>query len=136
MADPGSVSPPYENPALTKDQATAKYNALMLKANNFPADSSHQKKYLAIARAVLSTYLVTVNGGSAAHLRPAKDVKTIMTSLLPPLAVNLLRLPILKSWMKQRPASSWTSTRQLAAVSTLGLPLVLQPLTLLPLSMA
>ncbi len=88
MADPAFLSPSPKNPALSKAQATAKYNTLVLKANNFPADSSHQKKYLAIARTVLSTYPVTRNGGSAARLPPADDVKTTIMYLLPPPPVN------------------------------------------------
>ncbi len=88
MTDPASVSPLPESFALTKAQATAKYNTLVLKGNSFPADSANQKKYVAIDRAVLSTYLNSGNGGSAARLPPTNEVKTTMMSLLPPPAVN------------------------------------------------
>ncbi len=186
MTELASVSPPPESPSVTKAHATAKYNTLVLKAKHFPADSSHQKKYLAIARAVLSTYPVTGNGGSAARLPPADDAKMTMMSLLPPPAVNFTAeyfnealAPIIflhqiatfygfgevnplfiegleltpleassssygtQTWfrtfgicIKLRRASSWTSTRRLGPVLTLGLPPVLLLLPPLQLRLA
>ncbi len=85
MADPAFVFLPPENNALTKAQVTARYNTLVLKATNFPADSPTRRS---IARAVLSKYPITEHGGSAARLAPPNDIKTTMVSLLPPPAGN------------------------------------------------
>eukprot|EP00171_Calliarthron_tuberculosum_P000181 IDg181t1 len=84
MTDPGSSTPPVEDVVLTKGQALGKFNSLVLKANNFPSDNNHQKKFLSIAQAVLGSYPMSGGGGQPAKLPRRTDVKVTMTSLLPP----------------------------------------------------
>eukprot|EP00171_Calliarthron_tuberculosum_P017816 IDg17816t1 len=90
MSDSGSSTPPVEDAVLIKVPALAKYNTLVLKANNFPSDKNHQKKFLSITQEVLGSYPTTGKGGPPAELPRNFDVIMTIRSLLEPPAMTFM----------------------------------------------